>query len=458
MAKFAFMVMPFGRKPTQVEPGKGPTEVNFNTLWDRAFFPMLVELGYSPIRADQDTGALIIHQMLERLYFSDLVLVDLTAPNCNVYYEMGVRHAMQLNGCVLLSSDWSRPMFDVAQMRTVHYPLPAGEVTDEMATAVRAAITPRIKEMRDGTSPVHQALPGYPGNVKVKSASGLEEMVSVLARFQADIRAARLTPHAQRIARFEALREQYSGYPTVPGIALALLRLLVDAIYKPEQWQLVLDYEKGLDPRLACDAYVMEQHALALGKLGRTKEAITELIALIEVAGSTSERQGLLGGRYKELWRKAAIEGNPSDATYWLDRAIEHYERGMYADLNDFYPASNLARLYRVRNEVGDSRRAQIALHVAHAGCQRALDRNSMDRWVRPTLLSLQFDLPDADKAAELVHAIKREGAALWMLDAVINDARISIGQAGDEAVRVHLSDVLTELENISSAHESNRV
>ena len=95
---FCFMVMPFGRKATQAEPGKGPAEVDFNALWDKAYFPLLEELGYRPIRADQETGSLIVNQMLERLYFSDLVLADLTIPNGNVHYEIGVRHAAKADG------------------------------------------------------------------------------------------------------------------------------------------------------------------------------------------------------------------------------------------------------------------------------------------------------------------------------------------------------------------------
>jgi hypothetical protein len=37
------------------------------------------------VRADQDTGALIITQMLERLYFAHLVPTHITNPNGNVY-------------------------------------------------------------------------------------------------------------------------------------------------------------------------------------------------------------------------------------------------------------------------------------------------------------------------------------------------------------------------------------
>lgn len=52
----------------------------------------------------------------------------MTIPNGNVYYEVGVRHAAKKTGCVLLAADWSKQLFDVAQMRTVRYPLSDGNV------------------------------------------------------------------------------------------------------------------------------------------------------------------------------------------------------------------------------------------------------------------------------------------------------------------------------------------
>ena len=88
-----FMVMPFGAKPTGMEAAKGPVQVDFNAMWERAFRPMIEELGYLPVRADQDLGALIIQEMIERLAIADLVIAELTIPNGNVYYELGVRHA-----------------------------------------------------------------------------------------------------------------------------------------------------------------------------------------------------------------------------------------------------------------------------------------------------------------------------------------------------------------------------
>ena len=99
-----FMIMPYGRKPTQAESGRGPAEIDFNALWDRAYVPAIKALGYEPVRADQDTSALIVSEMLERIYFADLVLADMTIPNGNVYYEVGIRHASQKTGCVLLAA------------------------------------------------------------------------------------------------------------------------------------------------------------------------------------------------------------------------------------------------------------------------------------------------------------------------------------------------------------------
>ena len=129
------------------------------TLTDRAAYaPVINELGYDPIRADQDVGALIITQMIERLYFADLVLAEMTIPNGNVYYEVGVRHAAREKGCVLLAADWSKQLFDVAQMRTIRYPLADGEVGEAAAQAIRAAIKPKIEALAKGGSPVFESI------------------------------------------------------------------------------------------------------------------------------------------------------------------------------------------------------------------------------------------------------------------------------------------------------------
>src|ERR1700709_568996 len=147
-----FMIMPYGRKPTQAEPGRGPAEIDFNALWDRGYVPVIEELGYQPVRADQDTGALIIKQMLQRLYFADLVLAEMTIPNGNVYYEVGIRHASRKKGCVLLAADWSKQLSDTGQMRTIRYPLPEGDFNEATAEQFKSAIKDKIAGLAGGIS------------------------------------------------------------------------------------------------------------------------------------------------------------------------------------------------------------------------------------------------------------------------------------------------------------------
>jgi hypothetical protein len=101
----AFMVMPFRKRTVTNAPEGDPKEVDFDALWDRAFRPALEQLGYLAVRADMESGSLIIKDMLERLAFADLVLADLTLPNGNVYYEIGIRHVAKKTNCVLISTD-----------------------------------------------------------------------------------------------------------------------------------------------------------------------------------------------------------------------------------------------------------------------------------------------------------------------------------------------------------------
>lgn len=231
-----FMVMPYGRKRTHAEPGGGPAEIDFNALWDLAYVPVITELGYQPVRADQDTGALIITQMLERLYFADLVLADMTIPNGNVYYEIGIRHAAKRTGCVLLAASWSQQLFDVAQMRTVRYPLPEGEITAATSQAIQQAIKRAIPILAQGVSPMHESIKGYPTNVDERAASTMKDQLTRQAEFQAQVRAVRAAPRQDRMGLAQRLVATYQRSPMTAPVAIALLLMLRDCADSLDDW------------------------------------------------------------------------------------------------------------------------------------------------------------------------------------------------------------------------------
>ena len=435
-----FMIMPYGRKATQAEPGRGPAEIDFNALWDLAYVPTIKSLGYEPVRADQDTGALIIGQMLERLYFADLVLADMTIANGNVYYEVGIRHAAQKSGCVLLAADWSKQLFDVVQMRTVRYPLPEGDITAATAAAIQAAIRDDIAALRDGISPMHQSIPGYPANVDARKATTMRDQLTELAAFQTKVRAVRAAPGAERMNRAQELVAAEGSPPATYPTALSLLLLLRDSVVTAADWNVVLDFVSKLPAHFASESEISEIRAFAAAQAGNNAQAIAELQTLIDLTGPTPERLGLMGGRYKRLAKAAANDAEKRQA---LAKAIDCYERGMELDLNAYYCSSNLPRLYRTRARAGDEERAQTALRLVIAACERAKRLNVADEWLRPTLLAAAFDLGDPDKADELADDVIAEGQAAWKVQSVLGDLEATALQVTDAAKRERLSAVI---------------
>ena len=439
-----FMIMPYGRKPTQAEAGRGPAEIDFNALWDRGYVPTIKALGYEPVRADQDTGGLIVSQMLERIYFADLVLADMTIPNGNVYYEVGIRHAAQKTGCVLLAADWSKQLFDVVQMRTIRYPLAEGSITEATAAAFQTAIEDHIKSLCVGISPMHQSIPGYPSNVDPRKATTTRDQMAELAAFQTEVRAVRAAPPKERMQRAQDLIARKGNPPATYPMALALLMLLRDSASTAANWTVVLDFVRKLPPRFADEPEIQENRAFAAAQTGNDVQAIAELETLIDLIGPTPERLGLLGGRYKRLANAAAA--SEAEQRQALDKAIAYYEQGMELDLNAYYCSSNLPRLYRKRAKPGDDERAQTVLRLAIAACERAKRLQVADEWVRPTLLGAAFDLGDPDKAEELADAVIAEGAPKWKVNSVLHDLEDSTVQVSDTAKRARLSVVIDRI------------
>jgi tetratricopeptide (TPR) repeat protein len=444
-----FMIMPFRTKKTGADMGR-PAEIDCDALWEKAIFPAIAELGYDPIRADQDLGALIISEMIERLALSDLVIADLTIPNGNVYYEVGVRHAAARSGCVLIAADWAKPLFDVDQMRQVRFPLADGAVPDSAVPAIRQAIVAGVAGLRSGESPVYQALPGYPDRHVVTSAKAFKKLIDELSAFRADIAAVSSSPKSERGARALSLRDRYSGKgEMVPFVALELLYLLRDNT----DWKATTAYIDQLPANIRQLVVVREQRALAQSKSGDPVGAIGALEELVRSLGDSSERQGMIGGRYKTLHARAAEAKDADEAARCLDKAIEHYERGMQLDLNDYYPSCNLPRLYRLRGEADDTERAAAATTIALAACERARMRNPKDEWVRPTMLGLVFDQGSLALAQSHLKEIKREGPAAWKLATTLEDLQRSLdGRPPEDPFRPSGQGIIDALKKLIPA------
>jgi hypothetical protein len=432
-----FLVTPFGTKPTGVQGDRAPERVDFDALWRLAIEPALDDLGYRAIRASEDNGPLILVEMIERLTAADLVVADLSIQNGNVYYEVGVRHAAENHRCVLIAADWAQPMFDMAQIRQCRYPLPRRRPTARDYARVRSAVRAGVKRYADAPSPVHQI-----GKAAQRQSAG--RLMEDLERFQERLANLERLPAAARSRALRALVKQYGGRAQDARVIRAIGLELLYAVRDGLGWKDALALIRTFPPELRTLAVVREQQQLAISKTGAHAAAIRALETLIAEQGDTSERRGLLGGRYKALYR----ETKGATRARHLDQAIAHYERGMRLDLNDYYPSSNLARLYRARGAPGDAHNARSVAQVVIAACERARERDSEDEWLRQTLLGAAFDAGDVTKANELAAEVRREGPALWKLETTLADVKLSASQQ-EPATRAGLEEVIAKLEKL---------
>ncbi len=420
VAQVAFMVMPFGTKTAERQDGTGGVEVDFDAVWANVHKPVLEQLGYTAVRADSDLGALIIDQMIKRLVVADVVVADITMPNANVYYEIGLRHSSREKGCVLVRTDWAKVLFDLDQIRTVEFPLADGACPPEDAGRAREALAAGLSGMFDQRSPVFTTVDGY-RTCHHGDVAEFEQLVDTLSGYQQKVGAIKAS--ADRAQRAELTRRLLRDYGRRTAIqetaAIQIVELLRDHV-GPEA---TLEYIATLEGDVRSHASIIEQQQIALSKSDDLVGAVATLELLIQRAGPTSDRCGILGGRYKKLMGQSAGAARGR----YLAKAIAAYEQGMAEDLNDYYPSSNLPRLYRRRGRPGDEERAVAVAFVVDAACRRAVAREPGNLWPWLTQLGAAFDKGDADQALTLAADIADRAPADFPLGTTLADLQMSV-------------------------------
>ncbi|MFP3869161.1 MAG: hypothetical protein ACLFUU_13590 [Desulfobacteraceae bacterium] len=155
-----FVLMPFGKK-SNIAGGI----IDFDAVYKELIAPAIEEAGLQPLRADEEmTGGIIHKPMFERLIMCEYAVADLTTANANVFYELGVRHAVRPWSTVLLfGAGGSQLPFDVAPLRALPYNL-TPEGTPAEVEADKEALVQRLLEAQNAAtdSPLFQLIDGYP--------------------------------------------------------------------------------------------------------------------------------------------------------------------------------------------------------------------------------------------------------------------------------------------------------
>jgi len=117
MKALCFILMPFG-----IKKNENGNMVDFDKIYYDFIKPSIEKAGLEPIRADEEqTGGIIHKAMYERLMLCEYAVADLSLLNANVFYELGIRHAIRPYSTITIFENSSRLPFDVNFLRSLPY-------------------------------------------------------------------------------------------------------------------------------------------------------------------------------------------------------------------------------------------------------------------------------------------------------------------------------------------------
>jgi tetratricopeptide (TPR) repeat protein len=401
MLPLCFVLMPFGKKTDSA----GLT-IDFDAVYNDVIQPAIRDAGLDPLRADEEmTGGIIHKPMFERLILCPFAVADLTTANANVFYELGVRHAVRGATTVLVAAEGGRLPFDVAPMRALGYRLTA-DGRPANPSAAREAIRSRLAEARRQVgqveiapidSPLYQLIDGYP-NVQHEKTDVFRDRVNYSRQQKEQLADAR----RDGLAAVQIVETTLGELLNVESGVLIDLFLSYRSV---KGWQAMIDLAAKMPAPLKATVMVQEQLALALNRIGRDSEAEAVLQALLGSRGPSSETYGILGRVYKDRWEKALKRNDTFLARGLLDKAIDVYLKGFESDWRDAYPGVNAVTLMELR-EPPDVRQQELIPIVTYA-VKRRMAAGRPDYWDYATLLELAVLARDQTGAYDaLTHAL----------------------------------------------------
>jgi len=104
-------------RPFDVKEG-----IDFKAVESALISPVLAELGFAGGTTGEFVHAGNIRaDMMQELLLADIVIADISIHNANVYYELGVRHALRDKATVLIRCDSAPVPFDLKTDRYLEY-------------------------------------------------------------------------------------------------------------------------------------------------------------------------------------------------------------------------------------------------------------------------------------------------------------------------------------------------
>ena len=427
LAPLCFVLMPFGKKMDAA--GR---VTNFDSVYEKIIAPAVTRAGLEPIRADEEKIGGTIHKpMFERLMLCHYAVADITGANPNVFYELGIRHAMRPRSTVIVFAEGTVLPFDIALVRGISYKTDgAGEPVglDTTLEAIADQLTAARGNPHDD-SPIFQLVEGVPRwEIDHSKTDIFRKSVDYSKKYKDRLRTA-VRDGAEAVQAVAAEPALANLLEVESGVVVDLFLSLRDV--KAHKAMIELYHRMPLPLQRA--KMMREQVGFALNREGRFADAEKVLTEVIAEFGPSSETNGLLGRMYKDRWDLAKKEGLP-EARALLKSAIDTYLAGFEADWRDAYPGINAVTLMEMMPKP-DPRQAEILPVVRYAASRKAA--KNADYWDHATLLELAVLARDVDDANEKLGDALMVARASWEIETtarnlgLIREMRESRGEDG---------------------------
>ena len=345
-----FVIRPFGTKDG----------IDFDRVDSDLIQPATAHLEKYGFPISGGTTGLISRQgniredMFRMIVASDLVIADVSIHNANVFYELGIRHALRPSHTFLIRSKSTDPYpFDLQTDRYFLYDSenPASRI-EELVEALKSTLASAERERPD--SPVFSLLPDL-------RPHGRGQLVKVPAEFQEDVDRARLSGHRGdlRLFSYETAAFEWDQ---------EALRLVGEAQLKLRAFYGARETFESLRRTVPDDV----QANLKLGTiyqrltLSEPQERREELLALSDQAiervlknepetGDKVEALCLLGSNEKSRWLAdfLGLDANKRAAralsSPHLNRMLDFYLKASDLNFNDHYSAINCLALLKTQ-------------------------------------------------------------------------------------------------------------
>ncbi len=419
-----FVVMPFGIKPDN----KG-REIDFNHIYEVLIKKAIEACGMEPLRADEELLGGTVHKpMFERLVLCKYAIVDLTSLNANVFYELGLRHAIKEYVTIPIFAFDDNLPFNLNMQRVLPYDLDEeGQFVDLEGTLKKLINQLNTsKTDRKTDSPVFQLVEGWKvsHNLSHEKTDAFRDQ----AEYDNDIKDALFEA---RNKDAEAVLKIYERLKPLGEKSVGVVVDLFLSLRAVKAWPEMIDCYNNMDKPLRETKMIQEQLGFAYNRAGEKTKAERTLEQLIDKYGFDPETNGILGRVYKDLYFEHKKKDDLLKADAYLAKSVKTYKEGFDADWRDAYPGVNLVTMLQLQ---GSTKLMNEYLPIVSFAVKRKLESTPPDYWDKATQAELSVLAKDYETAtADLTEAITLiPDKELWMLETTLNNFELILAARAD--------------------------